>query len=616
MHYQFILSFLKKVLLFFLVFCLILNNAVVYAAPLSEQTDYLLPKCEEIDEVQLRVELTRVIQEFLDNQTNVNFQETVSRQWRTLSLDSVFDDEIDNAVLAVNSNTDSMNRFKSSWMPSKAEELANQVTQIAFNSSSLKVKLNQLSKNVAGGLVDKLEVASAKSSSYAIDCLQQFVNRQYSQTFVDVFSQKIKDSVEIDSDGIDSLSPNTIQYINKHKFGLAGSALLVATITAKIKKKVVSTIVDRVFQQVGERVLGRLGTGLIPFLGEFIGIALIGSDLIKSFDGALPEIQKSLKAPEVKQKIQKEIANQVEKEIRNETSQIAREVSVEIYAQWLEFRTDYTEVLNLAKELPEFKEILSKTTNLSQISLLVGVALNNMGRSQLVASIEDGTFERVLSFPEVSYKILETTHNLPSLVAWTNLAGNLIEEVVKLELYKNLSPEDLDHQLLVEILALKAPSTISKISLLDISSIRRLLSISKQNLVALSQHLSPEDLQQLAGYLGQLKQPQINQFVKFLLTDDGSSFENADVMAHIVQSRKIDSAIEFWEAQKNSSLLLDGMLKIFTGAISWRLVADKFNMPITLFFTTAPIVLLLSLFSLIGGWIYRQSVKIEKPQES
>lgn len=145
-----------------------------------------------------------------------------------------------------------------------------------------------------------------------------------------------------------------------------------------------------------------------------------------------------------------------------------------------------------------------------------------MGRTQLVESIQNGTFERSLSLPEVSYKILETTRNLSTLVDWTNLAGNEIEDVVSLELYKHLSPKDLDRQLLTDILSIEDPSTISKLSILDINSIRNLLMISKQNLLLLSVHLSVDDLQKLAGYIGKLEQIQINQLVKFLLDDDPS----------------------------------------------------------------------------------------------
>jgi hypothetical protein len=603
---------MKKVLLLLLSFCFVLNTTSVYAAPIPQGSDYTLPQCEEINEAQLRVELKHVIQEFLADETKIDFVAIVNRQWYSLNLDSVIDSEIDNAVNAVNNNAGFANRFKSSWIPSKAEELASDVTEIAFNSPALKGKLTQLSKNVAEEISDKLEVASAKSSSYAIDCLQQFVNRQYSQTFVNIFSKKIKASTPSSEEVLESLRPDTVQFINRHKFGIAGSAVLVTAITARVNKKIVSTVVNRIFQQVGERVLGRIGSGFIPVIGEVVGGLLLAGDLINSFDGALPEIQKSLKSLEVKQTLRKGIANTVEEEIRSESSQIAGEISNDIYAEWLDFQKDYRDTLSLAGELPEFQEILSKTTDLSKISLLVGIALNNMGRNQLVTSIQDGTFERALSLPEISFKILETSNSLPTVVAWTNLAGNQIDDVVKLELYKHLSPQDLDRQFLIEILSLEDDLTISKLSLLDVNSIRDLLAVSKQNLTSLSAHLSIDDLKRLAGYLRELEQPKVNQLVKFLLNDDPSIIKNSAVMAHIIQSHDINAAIRFWETSKSPFLALDGMLKILKGAISLNLVADKYGFPVLSLFIGLPIFLFLALII----WFYNRWVKVKQIQKS
>lgn len=140
---------MKRLLTWCLVFCLMLNNTIAYAAPIAEQVYHLPSKCEEISETQLRLDLNLSIQDFLEDQTNVNFGDIVHREWRTLKLNSVIDSEIDSAVLMVNDNAGLMNRFQSSWIPSKAEELANEVTEIAFNAPLLKEKLNQLSRNVS-----------------------------------------------------------------------------------------------------------------------------------------------------------------------------------------------------------------------------------------------------------------------------------------------------------------------------------------------------------------------------------------------------------------------------------------------------------------------------------
>lgn len=606
---------MKRLLTLCLVFCLMLNNTVAYAATISEQTINLPSQCENITEATLRKNLELTIQNFLINQPDVNFDGIVDQQWKVLNLDAVIDFEIHKAALLVNNDTGIINKFGSSWVPGKAEELANKVTDIAFKSPSLKVKLNQLSNNVSEMIASQMESASAKSSSYAVDCLRRFVVTKYSETFVGILSNKVQVS-ELSSDDMDSLNPNTTSYIDNYKTGLIGGGILATT--AIVRKKVTGKIIDRVFQQLGERVLGRLGSGLIPVVGDIVGATLLATDVIKSFEGALPEIEKSLKSPAVKKTIQKEIVRMVEEEVRPKNSQIAREISNHLYSIWLEFRKDYQEVLKLQAEIPEFREILAgkAESDLSKISSIVGIIINKIGRDSLITSIKDGTFERVSSLSEVSYKIIETTRELSTLVEWANLADNRIDEVVSLELYKHLSPKDLDRQLLLNILDINDSSTISKIILLDVNAIRKLISISTQNLVALSVNLSSGDLKRLAGYLENMEQPQKNELVRFLINDNSSIIKNNRVMTYVVQSREIDTAVKFWEEKESPLLLIDGIFKMTRGAISWELIAEKFGIPMSLFFISIPIILLISLFLIIGHWFYRQRLKTNQIQKT
>ncbi|MEM9922604.1 MAG: hypothetical protein AAF915_02420 [Cyanobacteria bacterium P01_D01_bin.50] len=597
---------MKRVILFFCILYFILNPTNVYAASISGNIDYILPKCEEIDRAQLQMDLNSIVERLVADETKIDFGTIVNREWHKLNLDSIIDDEVDNAVDTISRNTNWINKFKSSWNPSKAEELTNEVAGIAFNSSVLQNKLEQVSKNVSSEISNKLEIASAKSSSYAIDCLQKFINRQYSQTFVNIFNQKIKASVPDYQEYNGLLKTNTVSIINQHKFGFVGGAVIALAVTKKISQKITKTISTRIFSQVSERILGRIGGAFIPVVGEVVGGLMIAGDIYNSRNGALPEIKKSLKSLEVKQIFRQEIANQVESEVSAESPQIAMEVSNGIYAEWLDFQKDYRETLSLAEELPEFKSILAKTTDVSKISLLVGTALNNTSRSQLVESIQDGTFEEALSLPEISYKILENTHSLPLMLKWGNLAGNKIKDVVELEIYKQLSVQDLNRQLLVDIISLQDSTAIAKISLLDIDSYAKLLTISKYNVVSLAEKLTVNDLQKLAGYLGELNQPQINQLVIFLLKNDPSIINNSDIMADIIHSGNLNAAIKFWEKPRNLISSFNGILQVFTGAISWQLFFDRYG----IFATVLIILVPLFLIGVFIFWIYDKIKKL------
>ncbi|MGB8699829.1 MAG: hypothetical protein WCD18_10470, partial [Thermosynechococcaceae cyanobacterium] len=534
------------ILLFSLIWCL--NSAGVSAAPWEPGTDYLSPHCETIQETGLRVELNRTIQDFFLDETAFDFAALVDRQWRILQMDAAIDTAVDQAVANVATNAGAINRFKSSWVPAKAADLTDQVMAIAFRSAGLTGALTQLSDHVASELSGKLEAVSARSSAYALDCLQQFIGRQYSQTFVDVFGKTITASTPDAADTLASLQPETATFFKTHSFAFGGVSALVA---ARITKQMAKGVSKRVLQQVGERLLGRLGTSMVPLVGEAVGGGLLVYDFVNSFDGALPEIQTALKAPEVKTTLREAIAQTVETELRADVFQIAREISNDIYAEWLDFQRQYRETLTLAGDLPEFRDLLAQEPDLSKVYRLVGAALNQMGRTQLMDAIQAGSFARALALPESTYVILDTTHSLAVLVDWANLAGNRLEEVTRTELYKHLSPQDLDRPLLLGLLSLKDPSTIDKLALLETTAIRQLLTLATPTLVALATHLSAADLQRLAHYVGELDPTQTNQLVLFLLNGDGAILQEANVMAHLIQSRDINAALQFWEAPFN-----------------------------------------------------------------
>lgn len=558
----------------------------------SPQANTPQPQCEGIRETALRVELNRVIQDFLANDTEFDVKSTVERQWRTLNLDATFDAEVDAAIARVTNDTGLVSRFQSSWIPAQAKTLANQVTDQVFKANALNQKLDQLSRHVADELADHLELVSAQSSSYAMDCLQRFINRQYSQAFVNIFGQQIQTARADNLTLPDAFDPDTKDFLKTHSFAFGGAAAIaVAGVTRQVIGK---KIIGRITQQVVERIAGRLGTSVIPFVGEIVGGVLITRDVIDSFDGALPEIQTALKAPAIKQAFQSKLTTQIDDELRKESYQIAREVSNDIYAEWLDFQKDYRDTLSLAADLPEFQTLLANTVDVGKISALVGIALNNMGRSQLIAAVENGDFERALSLPEVTYKMLETSHDFHVLVAWTNLAGNQVDEVVRLELYKHLSPDTLDRKLLQEILSLGDDALIAKLALLELDDIRGLLAIASSNLRSLAVNLSAEDLQRLAGYLRPLAPAAVNAFVRFLM-DDPFSLRNRAIEP-LIQSRNIQAAIEFWQAPTSFQTIAQGMLKIVTGQMAWKLFTAKYGLTVFLLLLITPLVLFLSLF--------------------
>lgn len=598
----------RRFLIYILTFCLVWNSIGFYPASAYalENNDYVIPQCQGIKDEDFKSELKQNIESFFANEiTKSNIQPIVERSWQELNLNAVIDYEVDDAVATVKNQTGYWGRFTSNWNSEQAKRLTEKIINLAFNdSSAVGAKLQILSEKVANSLFAKIEPISVNSSIYAIDCLQQFIGGQYPQIVVDVFDKNLQSSIENIGDNI-KLQPDTIDFIKSHKGGVGGAAYLL--IKNVIAKRVIDQITSRVVQQVAERIGARLAESIIPFVDAIVLLQAIWD--FANPDAGLATIRNYIKKPEVKQEFQRHITDDFEREMRSQSKLIAGEIVDNIYEEWQNFKSGSSELLSFAKEVPEFERIL-KDNEPAKVSLLLGELLAKKERSQVKGLIKDGSFNRLISLPVSSYDILKMPEGLKLLFGWVDLSGSQIDNVVKLELYKHLSPKDLDRKLLMDILSLQEPSIISKLSLLDVASIRKLLStVSKQNLVSIAEYLSSDDLQNLAGYLNQVQPEQVNRLLKFLINTP-SVIRNSGVMTHILNSKDTDAAIRFWEKPVNLFSFFNSIFEVFADFRYLPLVADKFGVPIVLLFIGLPIVLVLALVLAIITWFYSQWLKI------
>jgi hypothetical protein len=108
---------------------------------------------------------------------------------------------------------------------------------------------------------------------------------------------------------------------------------------------------------LGERILGRIGAATIPIIGEIVGAILIAVDLAKSLNGALPQIEKELKKPVLKNAIDNEFVASVQDVIGDKFPEISHSIASEIYSQWDDFKRSYQKALEYAEKSPEFPRI-------------------------------------------------------------------------------------------------------------------------------------------------------------------------------------------------------------------------------------------------------------------
>lgn len=592
---------------------LLVTSAPVRAEPLN-QVDPTLQECSQIDEAALQDELNALAQAvFARALAEVNLAAIVDAEWQTLRVDAVIDAEIDRAVARVRSQEALWDTFLSGWSAEQAERLTRAVATYAFESEAFAYKIDELSGAVADELAQTMALLSAESVSAAFFCLQTFIADNYSSVLVSRFEQQVQSaaaSVELGADA--DLDAGILTVLNQHRTALGGIGVIVAAqIARRIMANVGRQIARRVAGRIAGRVLGRIGAELIPIVGWVVGTGMIAYDLYTSRDGALPQIQEQLKSAEVKAGIRGEIVAAMEPEFRREAPQIARDVANELYTQWREVRRNIRQVLELAESDAAFHTLLDQlesTDDLARLVSLVGVAVPALGREQFERAVADGSLARLLNQPASAVTIAESARSVDTALAWSALAGGLLDQVVALELHKHISPEQITRPMLERLLALGNRTAVQKLALLPVDEIETLLAVSSANLATLAARLTPEELRIVAGYLPLLETEQRNQLISRIISDPAlvPLLGSEAVKQRVVNSTNVDATLAFLATPRDWDALWNDIPALLGRQVEPGLFLDKYGAGRTGLIGLGLVMLLLVLLRLLyafGVWL-------------
>jgi hypothetical protein len=563
---------------------MIIDCTPAYAHP-SGQVSPTLQECSQVDEAALQDELNRVTQQvFAQTLAQVDLAAIVDSEWHEIGMDAVIDTEVDRAVARVRNEQALWDTFLSGWSAEKAEELTRAVATYAFESEAFAQKIDELAAAVADELARTIAVLSAESVSAAFYCLQTFIADNYAEVLVYKFEQQVQAAAQaVDMGGSNELDTSILTVLNQHRTALGGVGVIVAAqIARRIMANLGRQIARRVAGRIAGRVLGRIGTELIPIVGWVVGTGLIAYDLYSSRDGALPQIQEQLKAEEVKAGIRNEIVAAMTPEFRREAPQIARDVANELFSQWRDVRRNIRQVLALAESDAAFRALLNRlenTDDLARLVNLVGVAVPALGEEGFQQAVADGSLERVLDQPPSALRIVEGAGSIETALAWSALAGSLLDQVVEVELYKHIAPEQLSRPTLERLLALGNRATIQKLALLNLNEIETLLTVSSSNLNTLAARLTPEELRVVAGYLPLLEQEQRNHFISRVASDPTvlPLLGNEAIKQRVVASNDVDATLSFLAAPRGFDTLVADLTAVGRGQVGVGLFTYKYG---------------------------------------
>lgn len=596
-----------KIAAVILTISLLIDCAPAWAAP-SAQEQPALQTCRDVDESTLLDELNGLTQqEFANALDHIDVPALVESRWAALGLDATVAAAVDGAVERVRSETDLWNKFLSGWSSDKARELTLTVANLAFADDAFRTSMDDLAAAVAGDIADQVGQLSAESVSAALYCLQTFITSNYSPVLLAAFEDNIRSVTSSDAIAAGSdLAPGLLDIIDQHKVALGGVGVIIAAqLTRRILVSIAENISKRVAGRIVGRVLGRIGTEVIPLAGWLIGAGLIVYDVYSGRDGALPEIQTTMKSPEMMAGIRAEIAASIVPELQFELPNTARTIANEMFNQWRAVKRDIRVVLDLAQRDAGVAALLGKldsTERLSRLVDIVGAAQPAVGEAGVIAAANDGTLERLVDMPANPAPMVSATQSLQAPLAWADVAGDLFDEVVALEIYKNKAANEVDRGLVQKLVALDDKTVVARLTLLPPVALTTLLTLSTANVSALATRLSNEQLSWLADTLPQLEQNQRNALVGQLISNP----EMVEMLRHIdlelvLSASSIDAALAFLHSPRNPLTWLGDVASMLTSAVSLRLFTAKYGWAITMGTGLLLLLLLLIILRILFG---------------
>ncbi len=579
---------------------------------LSQQVSasYQFMQCNTLTPENLQQELNTLAQGIFDEGTRgLNFREIIRRLWVETGMDRVIDREVDRAVASVKAEHGYWQRLSSGWSSEKARDLSEKVAERTFGSDNFHRALEELSGRIGEVIANELAIITDRSATTATLCLAEFVEERYSQTMVEVFSNEVEQKTrELD---VHAGSPE-ISAIGMHKAGLAGIAVIIASqIARRMAANVARQISQRILGRILARAAGRLAVTAIPVVGWIVGGGLIAYDLYSGSDGALPEIAKQLKQEEVKEMIREEVYYAVNQEVRGEIPKIAREVANELYSHWADFSRKFARVLQLVEQNRQFKTVVESRTprEFSKIANFVDVIENRLSTELLHETIDAGVFDKLLDLPDSAIAILETTRSPQMVIAWSQLAGTRLPQVIELEIFKHKQPDDFKRDTLVRLIELNDSQVISKIMLLNNSDLEHLLQqLSKHTIITLGQRFTPRDFETLAWYAANTETDFRNILVNHLLSDPAAvrQFNSTKVQTAVLESREPQAIIVFMARPSGPVNIYADGFDLLTGAVPMSLLFEKYpNIANLLLITLGPLLAIMSILFVIR-WMFRR----------
>ena len=228
---------------------------------------------------------------------------------------------------------------------------------------------------------------------------------------------------------------------------------------------------------------------------------------------------------------------------------------------------------------------------------------------------QQNRLNQVLQLGESATEILESQPSLNTVLEWSEVAGNRLEEVVDYEVYRHKAPADFSQRSLTRLLETDDFHTISALSLLNRDEMNALLTLSSPTLNALSAQLRIQDFSTVAWYADALEPEARDAFIVRLLERPPrlEKFAPPNVRDAVVNSREPLQAVAFVGSEPKAGIFgidliqgfADDLASVVAGTVNARLLSAKYPIG-TLSLLSVLLVMLAVILAIILIMLFRQ----------
>ncbi len=189
-----------------------------------------------------------------------------------------------------------------------------------------------------------------------------------------------------------------------------------------------------------------------------------------------------------------------------------------------ELQSKFPRVLALAEENPTVRKILEDTTaqQARKLADLVAISGEAVGPENLNAMIDEGQFEAILVLPRAAYVILQESKDPSTVIAWADLAGEALVQVVETGLFSLAMPSSFSgHYSLTRVLVLEEHDAIRKLMKLDQDGRDVLIELPTTQARTILVALSEGDISWLARYLPDIPESDRGLVTAYILQVQG-----------------------------------------------------------------------------------------------